>query len=206
MISPRRNIKQKCKDFITFPIRAGTLFWDDKWGLSSLASERFDYVSREVIGYCLDVGCGRHNRFINEYLLGNGKGIDVYPYEGLSEENIVKDITHFPFTEGVFDSVTFIANINHIPEHQRDIELAEAYRVLREGGNIIITMGNPLTEIIFHTKYDVDPIRGMDKDERYYLKDFEIIEMLTRARFINIRKKYFVTQWGFNHLFVGHKG
>ena len=63
-----RNTAQKVRDFLTFPMRALTLFLHDRWGLSSLASERFDYVSREVIGYCLDVGCGRYNRLVNDYL------------------------------------------------------------------------------------------------------------------------------------------
>jgi len=40
--------------------------------MSSLQSERFDYVSKEVIGYCLDVGCGRYNRFVKEYHNANG--------------------------------------------------------------------------------------------------------------------------------------
>src|SRR3989338_10422427 len=104
----KRNEFQRCKDFITFPIRALTLFEKYQWGFSSLASERFDYVAREVFGYCLDVGCGRNNRFVAEYLNNNGKGIDVFPYEGLSQENIVKDITHFPFGDSYFGSVTFI--------------------------------------------------------------------------------------------------
>src|SRR5438309_4593223 len=75
----RRNVLQKWKDFITFPVRALTLFHSDRCGLSCLSSERFDYVAGEVRGYCLDVGCGRYNRFILEYLRGNGKGIDVFP-------------------------------------------------------------------------------------------------------------------------------
>ncbi len=79
-----RSPIQKAKDFITFPLRAVTLFVNDKWSLSSLKSERFDYVSREVKGYCLDVGCGRGNRFVKEYLKGNGLGIDVFEYEGNS--------------------------------------------------------------------------------------------------------------------------
>ncbi|MCK4835172.1 MAG: class I SAM-dependent methyltransferase, partial [Candidatus Aminicenantes bacterium] len=207
---------QKIKDFLTFPIRAFTLFINDKWGLLSLASERFDYVANEVIGYCLDVGCGRNNRFINKFLEGNGKGLDVFPYEGLTEENIVKDLSQFPFEDSTFDSVTFIANINHIPESQRDIELTEAYRVLKPGGNIIVTMGNPLAEILAHkvvmiydklfgTNYDMDSERGMEEGEEYYLTNTEIKERLTRASFRIIVKKYFVTQWGLNHLFIGWK-
>lgn len=212
----RRHTVRKIIDFLTFPLRAVTLFYDDRWGLSSLASERFDYVAGEVVGYCLDVGCGRHNRFIKEYLFAQGKGIDVYPYEGLSDENVVEDLSRFPFEDLTFDSVTFIANINHVPRSQRDVELGEAYRVLKTNGNIIITMGNPLAEILVHkvvwiydkvfkTNLDMDSERGMDDEEEYYLTDGEIISRLVNAGFEGVEKKYFVTQWGLNHLFVAWK-
>jgi len=208
-----RTVVQKFKDFISFPLRAITLHDRDRWGLTSLSSERFDYVAREVIGYCLDVGCGKNNRFINEFCGGRGKGIDVYSYEGLLDENIVSDMSRFPFRDASFDSVTFIANLNHVPRSLRDIELKEAFRCLRPGGNIIITMGNPLAEILVHkvvhwhdklfgTNYDMDAERGMDTEEEYYLKDSEIIERLSLAGFDNISKKYFFTQWGLNHLFA----
>jgi ubiquinone/menaquinone biosynthesis C-methylase UbiE len=173
-------------------------------------------VASEVVGNCLDIGCGRHNRFITEYLHGRGKGIDIFPYEGLTEENIVGDLSHFPYEDSTFDSVTFIANINHIPKSLREIELGEAYRVLKPRGNTIVTMGNPIAEILVHkvvwlydklfkTNYDMDTERGMDEEEEYYLVDNEIIRILTQAGFKRINKKYFLTQWGLNHLFVSWK-
>jgi SAM-dependent methyltransferase len=212
----KRKTIQKIRDCVTFPLRAMTLFYDDRWGLSSLATERYDYVSKEVIGYCLDVRCGRYNRFINEFLEENGKGIDVFPYDGLLPDNIVEDISCFPFKDDTFDSVTFIANLNHIPLHLRDHELSEAYRVLKAHGNVIITMGNPIAEILAHkaialydkifgTSYDIDAERGMRENEEYYVRDSEIIMRLNRAGFGNIRKKLFGTQWCLNHLFVAWK-
>jgi len=203
-------------DFLFFPLRAAALIERPRWGLSSLACERFFYAARYVRGYCLDVGCGKHNRFIAEFLGGNGKGIDVFPYEGLTEEHIVEDISHFPFENETFETVTFIANINHIPEPFRDIELSEAWRCLKPGGNVIVTMGNPLAEIMAHklvafydrffgTRLDMDNQRGMDEQEAYYLTDREIASRLTRAGFVDIGKHYFVTQWCLNHLFVAGK-
>jgi ubiquinone/menaquinone biosynthesis C-methylase UbiE len=149
-------------------------------------------------------------------MAGRGKGIDVFPYEGLTEENLVPDLFTFPFEESTFDSVTFIANINHVPRSQRDKELSEAYRVLRSNGNIIVTMGNPLAELVVHkvvwlydkllgTTYDMDSERVMGEEEEYYLIDREIVERLSRAGFQRIEKKYFFTQWGLNHLFSGCK-
>ena len=211
-----RSLSRKLADFITLPIRVCLLFGGDRWGLTSRASERYDYVACEVRGHCLDVGCGRHNRFINEFLGGNGIGIDVYSYEGLDERQVLDDITRFPFPDGAFDTVTFIACINHVPASLRDIELAEAYRVLKKPGNVIVTMGNPLGEILSHllvhwhdklfsTRYDLDAERGMGAEEALYLTDAEIRERLKRAGFEQVQKKYFWTQWALNHMFIGSK-
>ncbi len=52
----RRSRCKKLVDFLSFPLRAFVLIEEDKWGLSSLASERFVYVSEVVQGHCLDVG------------------------------------------------------------------------------------------------------------------------------------------------------
>jgi SAM-dependent methyltransferase len=212
----RRGKTQKLKDFLFFPLRALLLFNDDRWGLSSLRSERFDYVARDALGHCLDVGCGPHNLFVRRYLDGCGAGIDIFPYDGLTEQNILKDVARFRFQSNSFDSVTFIACINHIPKSMRDAELAEAYRCLKPSGNIIITMGSPLAEIIVHkvvslydrlfgTQHDIDSQRRMHEEEAYYLTDSEIIDRLSRAGFVNITKKYFLTQWGLNHLFTAWK-
>lgn len=183
---------------------------------SSLQSERFDYVSGEIIGYCLDIGCGRNNRFINEYLHGNGIGIDVYPYAGLTSDNIVEDMTKLPFCRETFTSATLIANINHIPNSMRKTELQEIYRVIQYNGNIIVTMGNPIAEILIHkivnlydrifrTHFDVDTERGMEEDEQYYLRYQEIIDLLQEVGFRNISIELFLTQWGLNGMIIGWK-
>jgi ubiquinone/menaquinone biosynthesis C-methylase UbiE len=213
----QRSVQQKIIDLIAFPLRALTLHAGiDKWGLTSLASERYEYVSRHVKGFCLDVGCGPHNRFVKNFLNGNGVGIDVYKYDGLNDENLVKDISRFPFPDETFGSVTFIANLNHVPKQLRDIELAEGSRVLKPGGNVIITMGRPIVEILVHrlvavsdklfrTNFDLDGERGMIEGEDYYVTPDEIYERLKRAGFKNLQRKLFWTQWGLNQLFIGWK-
>lgn len=207
---------QKIKDFIFFPLRALVLFEKDRFGLSSPQTERYEYVAPEVEGKCLDVGCGRNNRFVKKFLNGAGIGIDVYKYEGLEDRDIVCDMTKLPYDKESFRTVTLIANINHIPRSIREKELKELYRVIENGGRIVVTMGNPLMEIVVHKvlwsydKYfkshvDVDSERGMKDDEEYYLTDIAIRNLLTKAGFKDIRKKYFLTQWCFNHLFVAKK-
>jgi SAM-dependent methyltransferase len=213
----RRSTIQKIIDFMTFPLRAIALHDGiDRWGLSSLATDRYDYVSRNVVGRCLDVGCGPYNRLVTNFLDGDGKGIDVYPYQGLTDENLVKDISHFPFDDASFSSVTFVANINHVPKSLRDTELAESLRVLKPGGNIVVTMGRPWVEFLVHrlvafydrtlgTALDIDSQRGMVEEEDYYLIPREITERLLRVGFRNIERRLFWTQWGLNQLFMGWK-
>ncbi len=210
-----RGNLQKIRDFLFFPLRAIFLPEEDKWDLSAWSSERFYYVAEEVKGHCLDVGCGVKNRFIKEFLGGNGKGIDVYTYEGLTAENVINNIGDFPFLDESFETVVFIANINHIPENMRLRELKEAYRCLKADGNIAVTMGNKFLEIAAHkvleihdrflNKKNIYHNHGTKEEEVYYLPDREIINLLKQAGFADIKKKYFWTQWGLNHMFSGAK-
>jgi len=212
-----RNSWQSLKDFIFFPIRAFLLFEEDKFSLSSLQTDRYYYVAREVKGRCLDVGCGRNNRFINEFLGGSGVGIDVYKYEGLTDQQIIADMTKLLFADGEFETITLIANINHIPRSIRIKELKELYRILKKGGRIVLTMGNPFVEIIVHkvvwfydkffkTKFDVDSQRGMKVDEEYFLTEKEIRDTLYKAGFKGkFYKKRFFTQWRLNSLYCFEK-
>jgi hypothetical protein len=59
------------------------------------------------------------------WLNERGNGINVFQHPGLTPTVAVKDIAHFPFSDCCFDSVTLIANMNHIPELFRDTELSE---------------------------------------------------------------------------------
>ncbi len=212
----QRSTLKEVVDFITFPIRAVAPLNFHLFGLTKRPDERFFYAGKEVQGYCLDVGCGPYNRFINEHLKGNGKGIDLFKYDGLADENILEDPTAYHFDNETFDSITFISSLNHIPPQIRKKVLKEIYRVLKFGGNVIVTMGNPVAEILIHhlvhfydnifgTKYDTDSFRGMVEGEQYFLTDREIKRNLADAGFKDILKKYFTTQYFLNHLFVGWK-
>ena len=117
--------------------------------------------------------------------------------KGFTDENIVLDMTQIPCDNEIFDSVTFLAYINHIPKDKRDNELAEVYRVLKPKGNIIVTMGNPFAEVVVHsvvsiydrifkTHQDVDSERGMVEGEEYYLSDSEIRDRLNKAGFLEL--------------------
>ena len=112
----RRSFIQTAFDFMSFPLRAVAIFDNDFLWFTSLRSERFYYVKKEIEGYCLDIGCGPHNIFIKKFKKNNGIGIDVFKYEGLENDDIVEDMTNLPYKDNTFDCVTFIANYNHIPK------------------------------------------------------------------------------------------
>ena len=198
------------KDFLTFPVRALFLFDEDRFGLTSLRTERLTCVAGEVRGQCLDMGCGPGNVFVKRFLGGKGRGVDVFRYPGLCRKDIV-DPLRLPFPSGSFGTVTLIAAINHIPARHRDAELAELFRVLEPGGRIIVTMGNPAAEVLVHklsaalNREDMDSRRGMDEDETYFMRDAEIAARLRKAGFAIGPRKVFWSQWGLNHLLIGIK-
>ena len=204
------------KDFILFPFRAFLLVEESKYGLTSLRDERFRYVKKYVVGKCLDIGCGKNNIFIKQFLDNNGVGLDLFPYEGLTEKKLIYNFFDLPFPDNSFDTVTFIANFNHIPKNLRSAEIAEAFRLIKPGGRIIVTMGSPVAELLAHlnvwvrdkifgTHLDMDNDRGMVEGESFFVLDKEIVTCLTKIGFKNLERRYFTTQWRLNHLWVGYK-
>lgn len=211
----RRGRRQKFLDFVSFPLRAVALFHEDWGGLSCQATERYDYAASQVVGRCLDIGCGS-NRFVRDVLGGDGIGADVHRHADNHDGVLLDDPARFPWDDASFDAVTFLANLNHVPAHLRDAELAEAWRVLRPGGTIIVTMGAPAAEVVVHgliwaydrlfgTALDHDNLRGMAEGEEYYLTGAEIRSRLARAGFRDVAYRPFVTQWCLNGMYVGCK-
>lgn len=87
-------------------------------------------------GRTLDIGCGG-NELIRRY--GNGIGVDIKQW---GDVDLVCNPTSLPFPDKYFDTITFIASLNHI--YNRKKVLMEARRCLKKEGRIIITMINPI--------------------------------------------------------------
>ena len=168
-------------------------------------------VAKHCLGKLLDIGCGPDNKFIR-YYYNNGIGVDFYPYEGV--ENILDDPTRLPFESESFDTITLIAVGGHIPKHLRKIEFMEFARILKQGGRLIMTEGEPITQYLHHkwvyyldkvfkTRIDVDNERGMEEDEEYCMKHKEILELFRYSGLEFIKRERF--QWGLNNVFVAIK-
>lgn len=165
-------------------------------GLTSLEEERINAVVPYIQGRLLDIGAGR-NKLVKQY--GNGIGIDIYDWGGGAL--IVKDSSNLPFSDGEFDTISFLACLNHIP--YRDAVLREAHRLLKSDGKLVITMINPIIGFISHK------IRWFAEDtkerelvprERYELWKAEILQFCKDAGFQLVEHKKFL--FGLNNVYV----
>lgn len=112
-------------------------------GLVPIDDERVIMALRRARGRVLDVGCGS-NLFVRSY--GDGVGVDVVPWEGC--DMVLEEPTRLPFADASFDTVSFLACLNHIPE--RHAVVREAARVLRPGGQVLVTMIPPRLGAFIH--------------------------------------------------------
>lgn len=170
-------------------------------GLTPLDDERTIMALKHARGRVLDVGCGANN-FIRTY--GNGVGIDVEPWEGTDQ--VVADAADLPFEDGSFDTVAYLASLNHIPN--REDALREGYRVVKPGGRVIATMLTPRLGRLTHwlrKPHDPDQQdREIDRSEELLgIDPRELRRMMEEAGFGNINRQRFL--FGINNLFVGEK-
>lgn len=199
-------------DDLAFPVRALFMGPRGYLGLTSTRDERMWQVARFARGRVLDVGCGPGNLFIRNYIgEKNGVGVDFFAYEGV--ENVIGDPTHLPFPDESFDTVTLIAVGGHIPQHLRVAEFREFARLLKPGGRLVMTEGEPVTQWLTHQwqhvyfglrgKVDMDHERGMEEDEQFCMPKQELLGYLNTPPLKHVGTRRF--QWGLNHVYVAEK-
>lgn len=204
----------KIMDAITFPIRALFMLTKGKFGLSSLREERMRIVASFCEGKVLDIGCGPGNLFINEYIgTENGIGIDIFSYDGV--DTIVKDMTNIPYNDCSFDTITLNAVGGHIPKSKRVAEFKEFARLLKTGGILVMTEGEPITQFLLHKwthfyyglqgKLDMDLERGMEEEEEYCMPRKELLSYLNTQPLKFIERKRLMMQWGLSNVYVAKK-
>jgi ubiquinone/menaquinone biosynthesis C-methylase UbiE len=131
-------------------------------------------------------------------------GVDVHPWPDV---DVICDTTNLPFPQALFDTVTLLACLNHIPSSKRNRVLQEARRVLRDGGQLLVTMINPVVGFVAHTirrRYDLDQLeRGMGEEEANGLWEKEVKQLLAGNGFQLVRMVPFV--FGLNRLYIAQK-
>ena len=192
------TLAKKLWDFFGIPFRL-VLFdqeWLPRFGWNTLEEDRINAVLPHIRGRLLDIGAGQNN-LVSRY--GNGIGIDVFDWGGGAL--VVEDSSRLPFQDKSFDTITFLACLNHIPYREGVIQ--EAARLLREEGRILITMINPLLGNIGHALwwYSEDKKRGgMQPGEVGGLWKRDILRWLQAAGFVLQAHERFV--YGLNNLYI----
>ncbi len=193
-----KTILQTAWDFFGIPFRL-VLFdqaWLPRFGWTTLEEERIAAVLPHIKGRLLDVGAGT-NTLVNRY--GDGVGVDVFEWGGGAL--VVEDSSTLPFEDASFDTITYLACLNHIP--YREAALHEARRLLKPDGRIIITMISPFLGDIGHAIwwYSEDKHRGgMLPGEVGGLHRDEVIRLCESAGFSLGHHQRFV--YRMNNLYV----
>lgn len=198
----RKTALQTVWDAIGIPFRL-VLFrqeWLPPLAWTTLEDERLAAVTPWIRGRLLDIGAG-HNTLVRQY--GNGVGVDAFEWGGGAL--LIQDAADLPFEDASFDTVTFVACLNHIPN--RAEALVEARRVVRSGGRLILTMIDPILGGVGHAIwwYSEDKQRGgMKPGERGGLWTKHVVELANRAGFRLVHHSRFV--YGMNNLYVFEAG
>lgn len=174
--------------------------WSRRFGFSSLEDERFRAVLPEIRGRLLDIGAGE-NRLVRAHGEAESVGVDVIDWGGGAV--VVEDTRRLPFEDESFDTVTFVACLNHIP--YRDEALVEAKRVLRRGGRVVVTMIGPIIGEVGHKLwwYSEDKHREVDEEEMMGMSPELVISLLRSAGFADVVHTKFL--YRLNHLFIATK-
>lgn len=212
MASVVRSSLTRLADSLTFPIRALFMGPRGYFGLTSMRDERMWQVAQFCRGRVLDVGCGPGNLFIKNFIgHERGIGVDFFAYDGV--DNLIEDPTNLPFPDESFDTLTLVAVGGHIPKNLRELEFIEFARLLKPGGRLVMTEGEPVTQLLSHKwqhfflglqgKVDMDHERGMEEDEEYCMPQAELLRYLnSNSLRLELRRSF---QWGLNNLYVAQK-
>ncbi len=172
----------------------------EKIGLRSLRNERYKIVIQHCNGRLLDIGCG-DNKLVHSY--GHESiGIDVYDFDG--DALIVENSSSLPFPDCSFQTISFVASLNHIPNRQET--LYEVGRLLCDDGQVLVTMISPLVGTIRHhlAWWDLDQHeRGMRAGETMGLSYQELLALMDSTGFRLIERKRFIL--GLNNLYMFEK-
>lgn len=176
---------------------------DDMFGpiVHMLEERRIAVAQARVTGYLLDVGCGP-NKLVRRYK--NGVGVDIHEWGDV--DYIIKDASNLPFETASFDTVSFIACLNHISNRQE--ALIEAWRVLKPNGLLLVTMIGPRISRLWHSlvaQDDPDQVeRGhLDEGEVWGITNREMRRLLDLASFRFKERKRFIL--GLNNLYIAEK-
>lgn len=204
-----KSFVQHAYDFLGAPLRMMLLpdESNERLHLTSLRGERFAAVLSILKGRVLDVGAGdnallrlyrRHASAEQAAAARNSVGLDVVDWG--ADCVVVPNCSVVPFPDASFDTVTFIACLNHIPERKEALQ--EARRVLKPGGQLIITMINHLIGTVGHKLwwYSEEKHREMHVEELMGIDPRDVKELIEAAGFPEVQHRRFL--YWMNSLYI----
>jgi ubiquinone/menaquinone biosynthesis C-methylase UbiE len=125
-------------------------------------------------------------------------GVDVFDWG--ADCVIIENCRALPFEDSSFDTVSFVACINHIPERRE--ALREAFRVLRPGGKLVVTMIGRLIGVVGHAIwwYSEDKHRERQDGEVMGMNPSQVNDLIIKAGFHQPQQRRFV--YWLNIMFV----
>jgi SAM-dependent methyltransferase len=210
-LTPRKGLLQSAWDFVGAPLRMVLLpdSPSERLHLTSLRAERYAAVLPELRGRVLDIGAG-DNALVHLYRQAqqrSGKdgaaaeqsvGVDVVDWG--TDTLKIESSDKLPFDDASFDTVCFVACLNHIPE--RVGALKEAHRVLKPGGRVVATMIGKLIGDVGHAIwwYSEDKHRDIAEGEVMGIDSTQMVRLFEQAGFHQVSTRRFV--YGMNYLYL----
>lgn len=204
-----KSKSQMVWDLLGAPLRMVILpdHQSERLGLTSLRAERLRLVLPELRGRVLDVGCG-DNMLLRLYkqrtrdpAANESVGADVTAWA--DDILLIDNAANIDFADESFDTVSYIACLNHIPE--RVDAMKEAARLLKPGGRVVATMIGSFVGKIGHALwwYSEDKERDMHPDELMGMDVRDVIALMEGAGLKVTSLRRF--GYGLNNLFVAEK-
>lgn len=164
---------------------------------------RISQVLMHSDGNILDVGCG-FNNLARNYRGNNPNslsiGIDSHNWHNMPD--VIADARYLPIRNETFDSISFVASLNHIPYREKALD--EARRVLKKDGKIYVTMISEIVGRIIHMLFDKDEKeRGFKEGEILGMPRDKIISLFERTNFKLTKESKF--ELGLNKLYTFKK-
>ena len=155
----------------------------------------------------LDVGCGDGELCRHLAKCGStGVGIDTRLTASTAADRFEFVAGTFPDSlpeGGVFDAITMLAVLEHVPTGQKTVWAKACHARLVEGGLAVLTVPSPRVDAILTLLRFFRLVDGMALEEHHGFDPKEVEPLFEAAGFDPVIHKTF--QFGLNHLFVFSK-
>lgn len=157
----------------------------------------------------LDIGCDDGALFAAAGAsIASGVGVDPSLVRSSQTNGLRFIADSFPTIElqaadGVFDAITALAVLEHLPLEQIAVWRDECARLLRHSGIVVVTVPSPQVDRVLHLLTSIGLINGMSLHEHHRLDQAQIPEIFAEGGLETVAHERF--ELGFNHLYAFRK-